>query len=142
MSIWPQHDSFRQISFGIFPMVMYTGYAIFPPKTVSCVLSMDTISGMTVTPGCSDSSNSWLCSSVQRLDKFCVAYLYGPPPITCIHVAIHSLHSLIIHVVLLWSKSQVLHKLRISIDCADTIQDVAKMKLKAFISNVDLLALE
>jgi len=123
-------------------MVMYIGYAILPPKTVSWVLSVDTMSGSTVAPGRHDSSNSWLCLLVQKLKHFCVAHLYRPPPITCIHLAIHLLHLPIAHIVVLWSKNQVLHELGISIDHTDTIQDVTKMKLETFISNVNVFALE
>src|SRR6266581_4361928 len=48
-------------------MVTYTGYACFPPKTVSCVLSVDTMIGITVAPGCRDSSDAWLRLSVWKV---------------------------------------------------------------------------
>jgi len=48
---------------------MYTGYAIFPPKTVSWVLSVERMSGITVAPGCHDSSDLWLHSSVQKVKQ-------------------------------------------------------------------------
>ena len=37
--------------FGILPIVAYTGYAHFPRKRVSCVLSEESMIGMTVAPG-------------------------------------------------------------------------------------------
>ena len=60
---------------------MYTGYACFPPKMVSCVLSVDTISGIIVAPGCHDSRDPWLYSSVWELKGSCIVHLYRPPPI-------------------------------------------------------------
>jgi len=48
----------------MFPIVIYTGYAIFPLKTVSCVLSVDTMSGTTVALDRRDLSDSWLHLSV------------------------------------------------------------------------------
>ena len=109
---------------------------------VSWVLLVDTMRGRTVAPGCHDSSISWLCSLVQKLKQFYVVHLYRPPPITSIHVTIHLLHLPITHIVALQSKNQVLHELRISVDCTDTIQDVVKIKLETFISNVKVLAFE
>ena len=70
---------------------MYTRYACLPPKTVSQVLSEDIRSGKMVALGCCNSSNSWLCPSVQKLRWFHIVHLNGPPPITCIHITIHLL---------------------------------------------------
>ena len=44
-------DGFRQICFGMFPMVRYTGYAGLPWKSVNWVLSVERMTGMTVVPG-------------------------------------------------------------------------------------------
>src|ERR1700761_5652691 len=51
MSICARRDGFRRISLGMFPMVRYTGYALFPRKRVNCVLSDEIMRGITVAPG-------------------------------------------------------------------------------------------
>jgi hypothetical protein len=58
------------------------------------------------------------------------------------HVAIHSLRSFRVHIVSLRSKNQVPRELGISVDRADTLQDVTIMKLDPFFSDVNVLALE
>jgi len=123
-------------------MVIYTGYACFPPKMVGCVLSVDTMSSIIVAPGRRDSRDPWLHSSVWELEVSYIAHLYRPPPIACIQFAIYSLCSLTVHIVSLRGKDQVLCKFGISIDQADTKQDVPKMKLKGFVSNKDVQCLE
>ena len=47
---WAWSDGFQRIAFGMFPIVRYTRYACLSRKSVSCVLSDDTIKGMIVAP--------------------------------------------------------------------------------------------
>ena len=130
------------MSFGMFPIVIYTGYACFPPKTVSWVLSVDTMISSMVAPGCRDSSNLWFYVSVWKLNQISIAHLCRPPPITCIHLTVYLPHSLIIHIVFLRGKNQVLGKFGITVDRMNTRQDVLEMELKFFISKFHVLALE
>ena len=123
-------------------MVMYTGYACFPPKMVSCILSVDTMSSIIVAPGRCDSRDPWLHSSVWELEVSYIAHLYRPPPIAHIQFAVYSLCSLMVHIVSLGGKDQVLREFGISIDRADTKQDVLKMKLKGFMSDKNVQCLE
>ena len=123
-------------------MVMYTGYAVFPLKRVSRVLSVDKMSGIMVAPGRCDSSKSCFRSSVQKLKEYRVSHLCGPPPITRIHLVVHPLRSLTVDIVSLGSKNQIPRKFRISIERADTLHSISKMKLKFFIPNANVLALE
>ena len=39
------------MSFGMFPIVKYTGYAVLLPNNVICVQSVDIIKGTMVAPG-------------------------------------------------------------------------------------------
>src|SRR5260221_326137 len=100
------------------------------------------MSGTMVAPGHCDSSNSWLRLSVQKLKEYRVTHLCGPPPIACMHLAVYPLRLLTVHIVSLGSKNQIPRKFRIPVDCPDTMQGVSKMKLKFFISNKNVLALE
>src|SRR5260221_1799610 len=95
-----------------------------------------------VAPGCRDSRDSWLCLSVWEVNRFRIAHLYRPPPITCIHLTVYPLCLLIVHIVPLRGKNQVPCELWISIDRADAIQDIPKMKLEVFVSNENVLTLE
>jgi len=126
----------------MFPIVIYTGYTIFPPKTVSCVLSVDTMSGTTVAPDRHDSSDSWLHLSVRESKQFHITHLFRPPPITGIHLTIHPACSLMDRIMSLRSKNQVPCELGVSKDCADTRHNVPKMKSKSFISNEKISGLE
>src|SRR5258708_1083356 len=112
-------DIFWDVSDGHVHWVCY-----LPPKRVSRVLSVDTMSGTIVAPGHCDSSNSWLRSSVPKLKEYHVTHLYRPPPITCIHLTVHPLHLLTVHIVSLGSKNQIPCKFRIAVDCADGMQGV------------------
>ena len=47
-----------------------------------------------------------------------------------------------VQIVSLGGKYQVPCELGIPIDCTDTVQDIAKMKLIGFVSNVNVLALK
>jgi hypothetical protein len=49
--MWVCRDGFRRSSFGMFPIVRYTGYAVLVPNTTTQVLSEEMKSGMIVTPG-------------------------------------------------------------------------------------------
>jgi hypothetical protein len=100
------------------------------------------MSGIIVAPGHRDSSKSWLRSSVQKLKEYRVLHLCEPPPIACIHLAVHPLCLLTVDVVSLGSKNQIPRKFRVSVERADTLHGVSKMELKLFISNANVLALE
>ena len=49
--MWVRREGFRRMSFGMLPIVMYTGYALFVPKSTTLVLSDERITGMIVIPG-------------------------------------------------------------------------------------------
>jgi hypothetical protein len=55
---YARREGLRRISFGIFPMVMYTGYAALFPNIVSWVLSEERRIGMIVAPGFSFSTST------------------------------------------------------------------------------------
>lgn len=79
------------MSFGKLPIVMYTGYAVLLPKSVSCVLSDAMMIGITVAPGrmasrvacgTSDELCNADCTNVSAAD------LSVPPPFPRVHVKV------------------------------------------------------
>ena len=102
-------------------MVRYTGYADLPQKSVNWVLSVERMTGMTVAPGRFDSRR--VCE-YSHLELFLVedriTHLYRPPPISGVHLTENAVCPLLIGVVAFRSDGQVLRKLRVTVDRADT----------------------
>ena len=140
--IWAWRDGLRRISFGMFPIVRYIGYAVFSRNGVNCVLSVETRSGMMVAPGRWDSSDSCYTESVGIVCGVLVAHLYHPPPVTCMHLIIDAGCASRARIMPLRSEDKIPHKLRITIKRADAFNNIPAVKFKVLASNDKFLAPE
>lgn len=82
--------------------------------------------GIIVAPGFVFSNSTYNTSeSIEVLHVGGVAYLSIPPPSAGVHIVIQPLCFLPIRVVTFGGKTQVLSMLRITVECLNTLNDVA-----------------
>jgi len=74
--------------------------------------------------------------------KLLDTYLYGPPPVSSMHLRIDLLHPFGIFIMSLRGKYHVTSKFRVAKDCLDAWQNILIVELDAFAFNVKLLGLE
>ena len=131
---------FLRISFGIFPIVIYTGYTDFPPNEVTWVLSEEIITGIIVAPG------NWLstafCKEVSHIFIItaCNTNLYFPPPSPSVHVSIDPNCLVWISIVPFRFELEVGYKVMTAVKFFDTVNDITAEKFMCLASMLHFLS--
>lgn len=133
------------MSFGMFPIVMYTGYTDFPQNDVTSVLSDETWTGMMVAPGVSFSTAFCVRGELRNIACFPISHgadLNVPPPLPSMHIGVNPEGHVGINVVSLRFEFEIWCKIVTAKDFCDAIESVPVEDFEGFTINCDLLSLE